>query len=50
MSIWPAGSQVVLAGVGGWKKIMSGGRDIRRNMSDSVEVVVVVEAAAGVLL
>lgn len=50
MSMWPAGSQVVLGGVGGWKKTMSGGMGIRRNMSDSVEVVVVVEAASGVLL
>lgn len=50
MSVWPSGSQVMLAGVGGWKKTMSGGRGIRRNMSDSMEVVVVVEAAAGVLL
>lgn len=49
MSTWLASSQGVLAGVGVWKKTMSGGRGIRRNMSDSAEVVVV-EAAAGVLL
>lgn len=48
--MWPACSQVVLAGIGGQKKTIGGGRDVRRNMSDSMEVLVVGEAEAGVLL